>query len=77
MAYGKYKAPPALTKDDIMAIAKRKGRFTTSPRWRDDKVRSKCFELVKAGKLKYSKDYHKWNNQEFVYVKPTESPTHA
>lgn len=72
MAYGKYKAPKSLTKDDIMAIAHRKGRFTSSPRWRDDKVRGKCFELVRAGRLKLSPDYNKWHNQEFLYVQPTQ-----
>jgi hypothetical protein len=73
MTYQKFKAPPPLSKDQILAIAKRKGHFVTSPRWRDDKVRCKCFELVRAGKLKHSKHYHKWNNQEFDYVPISET----
>lgn len=40
-----------LSKDDIVAIAKRKGQFFASLRWRDDRLRSKCRQLVKEGKL--------------------------
>ena len=40
-----------LTGDDIVAIAKRNGYFRVTLRWRDDKLRKKCFDLKKAGRL--------------------------
>jgi hypothetical protein len=59
-----------LTKDEILAIAKRRGSFTTSFRYRDQKVDSKCRELVGQGKLKRSPYFHKFDNREYLFVKP-------
>ena len=36
----------------ILDIAKRKGSFSVSLRWRDDALRAKCFRLRKEGKLR-------------------------
>jgi len=41
-----------LTKDDIVAIAKRNGYFTVTLRWRDDRLRKKCFDLKREGRLR-------------------------
>lgn len=40
-----------MTKDEILSIARRKGYFRVSHRWRDDSLRSKCRRLVKDGVL--------------------------
>ncbi|MET0375915.1 MAG: hypothetical protein ABW128_16875 [Rhizorhabdus sp.] len=40
-----------LTDDQIVAIAKRNGYFRVTLRWRDEKLRKKCFNLKKEGKL--------------------------
>lgn len=40
-----------LTEDQIVHIAKSKGMFTVSLRWRDDQIRSLCFRMKKRGLL--------------------------
>lgn len=40
-----------LTQADILAIARRKGHFHVSLRYRDDYLREKCKQLVKKGLL--------------------------
>ena len=40
-----------LSKDQIVQIAKSKGYFDVTLRWRDDRLRGKCFGLKKEGKL--------------------------
>lgn len=40
-----------LNKEQILEIANRKGMFSVSLRWRDDRLRKKCFDLRKEGKL--------------------------
>jgi hypothetical protein len=40
-----------LTADQIVAIAKHQGYFRVTLRWRDDKLRKRCFNLKKAGRL--------------------------
>lgn len=70
MGYPKFKPAPQLTDADIMRIAQSKGSFTTSMRYRDEKLDRKCLGLVKQGKLKRSKHFDHYNNREYVYVKP-------
>jgi hypothetical protein len=36
----------------ILTIAKSKGEFRVSLRWRDDKLRARCYRLRKEGKLR-------------------------
>lgn len=40
-----------LSKNRILELAAHKGMFSVSMRWRDDTLRRKCFNLLKAGKL--------------------------
>lgn len=40
-----------LTKDEIMAIARRKGHFRVTLRWRDDGLRARCGQLKRDGLL--------------------------
>lgn len=40
-----------MTEEQILAIAKSKGIFRVSYRWRDDKDRARCMNLVNQGKL--------------------------
>jgi len=40
-----------LSDADILAIAKRNGYFRVTLRWRDDRLRKRCFDLKKEGKL--------------------------
>jgi hypothetical protein len=40
-----------MTLDQIFAIAKSKGSFETSLRYRDERVRSQCHKLLKMGLL--------------------------
>jgi hypothetical protein len=40
-----------LTEEQILNIAKSKGMFFASLRWRDDKLRAKCFSMKKRGLL--------------------------
>lgn len=41
-----------ISKDRIVQIAKSKGYFDVSLRWRDDRLRGKCIRLKKEGKLR-------------------------
>jgi hypothetical protein len=59
-----------MTKDKIVNITKCKGSFTTTPQWRNDKIRKWCFELIKAGILEKSPRYDKYKNIEFVLAAP-------
>lgn len=60
--------PWRMTKERILEIARRKGAFRTSMRWRDEPVDRKCRELVKEGKLALSEKWHKFDNREYVLV---------
>lgn len=40
-----------LDKEQILAIAKSRGSFRVTLRWRDDAVRKRCFDLKRAGLL--------------------------
>lgn len=40
-----------MTDDQIITIARRKGSFSVSLRWRDDRLRARCFRLRKEGHL--------------------------
>lgn len=63
--------PNPLTKERILEIAKAKGTFTVSLRWRDDKLRGRCYELRKQGLLKGGyKIIHGSKVFEYVQTKP-------
>lgn len=63
------------TREDIMRIAKRYGRYTTSMNYRDTKVDGKCRVLVSEGKLRRSPNFDRYNNREYLYVAPTQPQT--
>ena len=43
---------PTLTRERILAIAKAKGHFRVSARYRDDRLRSLCRRMVREGALR-------------------------
>ena len=61
------------TLSDILAIARRKGVFTVTWHYRNDKTYKKCKELVKNGKLR--RGYQGCGVSEFhpVEVPPTKA----
>lgn len=53
-----------MTPERILRIAKQQGSFSVSLRYRDDWLRSRCFEMRKAGLLRGGKR----RGRELVYT---------
>ena len=66
MSFQRFRPAPRLTKEQILHIARCKGSFTTSMRYRDEKLDRKCRELVKDGKLARPENWSHYDNREYV-----------